>query len=223
MNAIGYGVNLLDKEKCCGVAKIANNLVDAARRDANINLESIRKSVAKGAGSAYNQLDARHHARRISTIYSDIDTHDVRDHIQPRHRHCIQPSSTSGKVKVAFRPDFKRRVAYHTHAIRKTSRWAIYSTSLLKMIPGLEFVPLESVCCGIAGTYGFKKENYNYSQQIGNALFEQITPCRSRQRSHRLRDRKWQIEMSTGVHVDNPISIFAEVLDIEATRRLNGL
>ena len=38
--------------------------------------------------------------------------------------------------------------------------WAAYSTGLLKMIPGIEFVPLPSQCCGIAGTYGFKKENY---------------------------------------------------------------
>lgn len=101
--------------------------------------------------------------------------------------------------------------------------WAIYSTSLLKMIPGLEFVPLESVCHGIAGTYGFKKENYNYSQQIGNALFEQITHAGVDSVATDCETCKWQIEMSTGVHVDNPISIFAEALDIEATRRLNGL
>ena len=42
------------------------------------------------------------------------------------------------------------------------------------MIPGLEFVPLPSQCCGIAGTYGFKKENYEYSQKIGAELFDAI-------------------------------------------------
>ena len=40
-----YGVQLLEKEKCCGVAKIANRLIKEAKRDADINMASIRRSV----------------------------------------------------------------------------------------------------------------------------------------------------------------------------------
>ena len=32
---------------------------------------------------------------------------------------------------------------------------------------------------------------------------------------------KWQIEMSTSKKVFNPISVIAEALDVEATRKLN--
>ena len=32
---------------------------------------------------------------------------------------------------------------------------------------------------------------------------------------------KWQIEMSTGYQVKNPILILAEALDLEATRKAN--
>jgi glycerol-3-phosphate dehydrogenase subunit C len=32
---------------------------------------------------------------------------------------------------------------------------------------------------------------------------------------------KWQIEMSTGVTVENPISIIADALDVEATIKAN--
>jgi len=32
---------------------------------------------------------------------------------------------------------------------------------------------------------------------------------------------KWQIEMSTGFEVRNPISVLAEALDLEATAALN--
>ena len=52
--------------------------------------------------------------------------------------------------------------------------WAIYSTELLRMIPGVELTLLDSNCCGISGTYGFKKENYKRSQAIGAPLFKQI-------------------------------------------------
>ena len=45
MNAIGYGVHLLDKEKCCGVALISNGLINQAKRNAKHNIKIIEKSV----------------------------------------------------------------------------------------------------------------------------------------------------------------------------------
>ena len=80
--------------------------------------------------------------------------------------------------------------------------WTVYSTELLRMIPGVDLLILNSNCCGIAGTYGFKKEYYNYSQLIGEPLFKQIeqecpdfvaTDCET---------CKWQIEMSTNAKVE---------------------
>ena len=34
---------------------------------------------------------------------------------------------------------------------------------------------------------------------------------------------KMQIEMSTGVKVENPVTILAEALDVEATMKANGV
>ena len=48
MNAVGYGVHLLDKEKCCGVALIANGMSEQAKRQGTVNLDSIRKSQEDG-------------------------------------------------------------------------------------------------------------------------------------------------------------------------------
>ena len=100
--------------------------------------------------------------------------------------------------------------------------WTVYSTELLKMVPGIDFVMLESMCCGIAGTYGFKKENYETSQQIGAPLFEQIKNAHVDCVSTDCDTCKWQIEMSTGVPVENPISILADALDVEKTIALNS-
>lgn len=99
--------------------------------------------------------------------------------------------------------------------------WTLYSTQLLKMIPGLDFMMLDSHCCGIAGTYGFKKENYERSQKIGAPLFQQIKEVNPDYVSTDCETCKWQIEMSTGYPVMNPISILADALDVEATKALN--
>ena len=80
---------------------------------------------------------------------------------------------------------------------------------------------LDSQCCGIAGTYGFKKENYEVSQKIGEPLFRQIEEANVDNVITDCETCKWQIEMSTSAKVLNPISILAEALDVEKTIELN--
>ena len=121
-----------------------------------------------------------------------------------------------------FRNDYRHRIAYHTPCHLEKLGWSIYSTSLLKMIPGVDFVMLDSQCCGIAGTFGFKKENYQYSQKIGEGLFRQISEAEPDMVATDCETCKWQIEMSTGFKVENPISILADALDLEATIEANA-
>ena len=99
--------------------------------------------------------------------------------------------------------------------------WGIYSQELMKMIPGVELVTPEQNCCGISGTFGFKKENYTYSQKIGSVLFDNIREVAPDFVATDCETCKWQIEMSTGYEVMNPISVLAEALDIEKTKKLN--
>ena len=80
------------------------------------------------------------------------------------------------------------------------------------MIPGLELVVLDQECCGISGTYGFKKENYQFSQAIGAPLFDQIKVVNPDIVACDCETCKWQIEMSTPYSVKHPISILAEAL-----------
>jgi glycerol-3-phosphate dehydrogenase subunit C len=128
-----------------------------------------------------------------------------------------------GKIKLAFRNDYRKRIAYHTPCHMDKLGWSIYSTSLLRMIPGVDFVMLDSQCCGIAGTYGFKSENYAYSQRIGEPLFNQIREAEVDMVATDCETCKWQIEMSTDVMVENPISILADALDVETTKKLNNI
>ena len=48
MNAFGYGVHLIEGERCCGVAKIVNGMIPAATRDAKANMSAFSKSLVKG-------------------------------------------------------------------------------------------------------------------------------------------------------------------------------
>lgn len=71
---------------------------------------------------------------------------------------------------------------------------------------------LDSQCCGIAGTYGFKKENYPTSQSIGAPLFRQIEESGADIVVTDCETCKWQIEMSTSKRCEHPITLLAQAL-----------
>lgn len=221
MNACGYGVHLLEKEKCCGVALIANGLSKQARRQGEVNMASMRKAVAKGEPVLTTSSTCTFTMRDEYSHLLGIDNGDVRDSLTLATR-WLYRMVEDGQLKLAFRRDFKMKTAYHSACHMECLGWIPYSTGLLKMIPGLELVMLESQCCGIAGTYGFKKENYERSQKIGSGVFRQIEEVAPDCVSTDCETCKWQIEMSTGCGVKNPISIVAEALDVEETRRMNA-
>ena len=88
----------------------------------------------------------------------------------------------------------------------------VYTLELLRMIPGLELTVLDSRCCGIAGTYGFKRENYETSQAIGAPLFRQIEESGADIVVTDCETCKWQIEMSTSKRCEHPITLLAKAL-----------
>ena len=213
MNAFSIGVQLLEKEKCCGVALISNGLIKQAQKQARTNINSIRKSVlekkipviATSSTCTFTIRDEYPHLL-------DIDNADVPEDVELATRYIYRLLSQK-KTKLNFKTGQKIKVAYHTPCHMEKLGWAYYSIELLKLIPNIELTILDSQCCGIAGTYGFKKENYKTSQDIGEPLFKQIealdidyvvTDCET---------CKWQIEMSTSKRCEHPISILANALE----------
>ena len=213
MNAFSIGVQLLEKEKCCGVALISNGLIKQAQKQARTNINSIRKSVLEKKIPVIETSSSCPFTIRDEYPHLlDIDNADVREDVELATRYIYRLLSQK-KTKLNFKTGQKIKVAYHTPCHMEKLGWAYYSIELLKLIPNIELTILDSQCCGIAGTYGFKKENYKTSQDIGEPLFKQIealdidcvvTDCET---------CKWQIEMSTSKRCEHPISILSNALE----------
>ena len=217
MNACGYGVHILEKQKCCGVALIANGFASQATSAAKTNLASIRKAsqpVLTTSSSCTLTIKEEY-----STIL-DQDTSDIQSKVQMAVK-WLYDRIERGEVRLAFRKDFKMKAAYHTPCHLQKLGNQIYSIALLRMIPGLDLKVLEQKCCGISGTFGFKKENYAISQKIGSQLYERIYAANPEVVITDCETFKWQIEGACGIPVFNPISILVQALDIEQTTKLN--
>lgn len=210
MNAMGFGVQLLEREKCCGVPLIANGFIDKAKKQAAINAASLEKAVlGQGLPVIATSSTCTFTLRDEYPQVLDIDTRAMRDHIELATRFIWKQLERGRELKLKAQP---LRIAYHTPCHMEKMGWSLYSLDLLHRLPGVELVMLESQCCGIAGTYGFKKENYATSQSIGAPLFQQIeesgvdivvTDCET---------CKWQIEMSTSKKCEHPITLLARAL-----------
>ncbi len=211
LNALGVGVQLLDKEQCCGIAMITNGMAREAANHAKHNMEVLGKAVAKGLKVVTTSSTCTLTIRDEYPELLKVDNSAVRDSLLMATRFIYEKLEQGATLK--FRVDYHKRIAYHTPCHLEKLGWGVFSERLLRMIPGVEFIPLQSACCGIAGTYGFKKENYEASQAIGQALFDQIKTTDPEVVACDCETCKWQIEMSTHYPVMNPISILAEAIE----------
>ena len=214
LNALGVGVRLLDKEKCCGIAYITNGMSDLAAKHAAHNVEALRKAVdGQGLQVVTTSSTCTLTLRDEYPNLLGIDNADVRDAVLIATRYIYERLEKGATLR--FKPDFHLKVAYHTPCHMERLGWGVFSERLLRMIPGVEFTLLDSACCGSAGTYGFKKENYEASQAIGEALFSQIRAVSPDVVACDCETCKWQIEMSTGFTVRHPVSILADAIEFQ--------
>jgi Fe-S oxidoreductase len=60
-----------------------------------------------------------------------------------------------------------RRILFHGHCHQKAANATAGSVGLLERIPGATVDVLDAGCCGMAGSFGFEREHYDLSMQIG--------------------------------------------------------
>ena len=214
MNACGYGVRLLEGERCCGVALISGGFGSRAARHARANVRSMERALEVSAGSGVSgqtglgvspvlaeESPLRERLGRSLTpagataclpeavlTTSSTCTFTMRDEyphllgvdnsaVRSRLMMAVKwlyDRVEAGEVKLVWRDDFRLRAIYHTACHMNKLGWALFVIELLEMIPGMDLTVLDQECCGMAGTFGFKKENYGYSMAIGGKLFDHI-------------------------------------------------
>lgn len=206
-NALDIGVVLLEKEKCCGLPLTVNGFPQRAKELARFNLNQLEKVVEQreldvvGTSSSctMNLRDEYHHVL-------GMDNAKIRPHLNIVTRYLYRLMQQGRTLPLKSMP---LRVAYHTACHVDKAGWAPYTLAILKQIPDLEVVMLPSQCCGIAGTYGFKAENYEVSQAIGKNLFEHINAGGFDYVISECETCKWQIDMSSRVTCLHPITLLA--------------
>ncbi len=113
------------------------------------------------------------------------------------------------KLKTDFRP-VKMKLAYHEpchYSALQISRGSLY---LMALIEGVEIERLPNSCCGIAGTFGFQKKNFDLSMTAGKPMLE---PLRKSDADFGLTECgacNLQMAQGSGKKVLHPVKVLAQ-------------
>ena len=111
-----------------------------------------------------------------------------------------------GELRTDFRP-LPLTVPYHAPCQQQGHGIGKPALDLLALIPELRTIELDADCCGVAGTYGLKKEKYEISMAVGDRLFHQVQDSDPDVAACDSETCRWQIEHATGVHAVHPVEL----------------
>ena len=173
LEAAGYSVELVDGG-CCGRPMISKGLLDQARDQANANIDALYAYAERGIPivgcepsclltlrDEYPEFIADERAKAVADNSFLIDEFLAQAH-------------SAGKLDLQF-TELDKKVMFHGHCHQKAITGTGDAMFMLNLPPGYQVELVNAGCCGMAGSFGFEKEHYDISMQIGGlSLFPAI-------------------------------------------------
>ncbi|MGV8907807.1 MAG: anaerobic glycerol-3-phosphate dehydrogenase subunit C [Propionicimonas sp.] len=201
---LGYEV-IVPKQGCCGLAQQSNGLFDEASAAVLKLCDDLRSggrdlTIISSSGSCTGML--KHEAHEIMGV-SDEKLKDVATRIRDMMEFLLDLHD-AGELPTDFKT-INMTVPYHAPCQLKSQGMGQPAVEVLRLIPGLTVVESGAVCCGIAGTYGLKKEKYDVAQAVGKPLFDMVKRTNPDLALCDTETCRWQISQSSGVRTEHPI------------------
>ena len=111
-----------------------------------------------------------------------------------------------GELRTDFKP-LPLTVTYHAPCQQQGHGIGKPALDLLALVPELRVIENDATCCGVAGTYGLKREKFDIAMKVGAGLFGQIADAGPDLAVCDSETCRWHIEKATGVETVHPIEI----------------
>ncbi len=211
LNKAGYKVIVPDELSCCGLPMVANGFWEDAEKGAIKNAQVLLQwqkqghTILTGCPSCSLMFngDIPHYFPKVEKTYGKIAMRDAQEFIL----HCIEKENLPLQSKV-----HDISIMYHAPCHLRAQGAGLLGYEILQKVYGNAVKNANAGCCGISGSYGFKKEKYNISMQVGQQLFDtvkhsQVDLCSSECGTCRI-----QIEHGTQKQCLHPISLLRQAL-----------
>ncbi len=223
LEANGFEV-IVPSQNCCGLPLLSNGEFAAARRYHQNNVRSLVEYVRRGipivGTSTSCTLTLKEEAPELLDMH-DTDTELVAQSTFDLNEFFILLAET-GRLNQNFLP-LETSLPYHVPCQYRAHRLGRPGIDLLGMIPGLRVTESDADCCGIAGTYGYKKEKYNIAMAVGQPLFDFINSIGSPLVICDSETCRWQITHATGLPAIHPVELLAAAYGLPVEGALTKL
>jgi glycerol-3-phosphate dehydrogenase subunit C len=150
-------------------------------------------------------LMLKREAREILDLMDDPDLRVVSEHIYDVCEYLLALHD-DGELRADFGP-LPLTVTYYAPCQQQGHGIGKPALELMALVPELRVIEMDATCCGVAGTYGLKREKYHIAMAVGAALFDQIKGARPDLAVCDSETCRWQIERATGVRTVHPLEI----------------
>ncbi len=209
LEANGFQV-IVPPQNCCGLPLLSNGEFGAARAYHRSNVRKLvtfaRQGHAIVGTSTSCTLTLKEEAPEL------LDAYDEEARLLAEHTFDLNEFLLTLAEEGTLRTDFQPvplTAVYHPPCQYRAHRLGFPAVELLQLVPDLHISVSQVACCGIAGTYGFKREKYEIAMQVGRPLFDlvrqegvPIVICDSE-------TCRWQITHATGVPAVHPVEVLA--------------
>ncbi len=197
------------KQDCCGLPLQSNGLFDDARgyvgRLAARLAPYAREGVDIVGTSTSCSLMLKREALEILEMHDDPDLRVVSERVFDICEYLLAMHER-GELDTGFAP-VPETVTYHAPCQQQGHGIGKPALDLLALVPGLTTIETGALCCGVAGTYGLKREKYDIAMQVGAGLFEEIGAAAPDRAVCDSETCRWQIEHATGVRSVHPVEM----------------
>lgn len=196
------------KQDCCGLPLQSNGIYGAARQYVTRLARQLSVPGTEGlpiiASSTSCGLMLKREGLEILGVEDehlrDVSrrTYDIFEFLLELHQR--------GELRTDFQP-VPLTIAYHAPCQQQNQEIGKPALDILALIPGLRMVELDRACCGIAGTYGTKREKYEIAMKVGEPLFADIQNAAPDLVACDSETCRWQIAKATGVTSVHPLEV----------------
>ncbi len=211
LNQAGYKVIVPENISCCGLPMIANGFWEDAEKSATKNAQALAKWQNKGitiltgcpSCSLMFNGDIPNYFPEITNYYGKIALRDAQEFILQ----CID----EGNLNIP-KQEHNRSIMYHAPCHLRAQGSGLLGYELLQRAYGNVVQNANAGCCGISGSYGFKKEKYTISMQVGQGLFDTIKRAQVDLCSTECGTCRVQIEHGTSKQCLHPVSLLKQAI-----------
>lgn len=211
---LGFEV-LVPKQGCCGLAQQSNGLFEGARKSVmqlvnDLNSAGAELTIVSSSGSCAGMV--KHEAHEILGLTSPkLISAGAR--MRETSEFLLELMDEGILTQDMFRT-IDTTIPYHQPCQVKSQAMGTPAVSVMTAIPGVKVVESGSACCGIAGTYGLKKEKYEIAKAVGQPVFDMVRETNKNIATCDTETCRWQIEKHSGVKTVHPISLVHQALGL---------